>query len=100
VTEEFYQMAAQEMLQRERGDADKPVTRLLASGSNFASGTPQKKSPEAPPLAARLAQAAYDDDTPPAAFAVPLAIEKAQKMSDIERVITRLKSLSRRVSIW
>jgi hypothetical protein len=77
VTEEFYQVAAQEMLQRERGDAEEPETRVLASGSNFASGTPQKKTPEAPHLAARLAQAAGDRHDPPADFAVSLVIEKA-----------------------
>ena len=81
------------MLQRERGDADKPETRVLASGSNFASGTPQKKTPEAPRLAARLAQAAGDRHDPPADFAVPLAIEKAPSGLDIDRVITRLKRL-------
>ena len=93
VTEEFYQMAAQEMLQRERGDADKPETRVLASGSNFASGTPQKKTPEAPRVAARLAQAAGDRHDPPADFAVSLVIEKAPSGPDIDRVITRLKRL-------
>jgi hypothetical protein len=99
VADEFYQMAAQEMLQRERGDADKPATRVLAPGSNFASGTPQKKTPEAPHLAARLAQAAASSRStggrgdPPADFAVPLAIEKTPSASDIDRVITRLKRL-------
>jgi hypothetical protein len=95
VADEFYQMAAQEMLQRERGDADKPATRVLASGSNFASGTPQKKTrPRGAHLAARLAQAAAGGrGDPPADFAVPLAIEKTPSASDIDRVITRLKRL-------
>jgi hypothetical protein len=91
--EEFFYMMAQDMLQREGGDGSKKEKKISPQASAFAAGTPQNKSPEARPLAARLAAPAANRHTPSKDFAVSLALPKAQDEDEIERLAARLRRM-------